>query len=256
MRITIVQPQSIWEDKSANFCNIENLVSKVKMKTDLIVLPEMFSTGFTLNAEKFGEELHGETFNWMLSLSKKGNFAVCGSFILRSDNKYYNHFAFVSSQNESFSYDKRHLFNMAGENEIFSKGCTRNVFTFKGMRFLPIICYDLRFPVWIRNRSDYDAIICVASWPDVRREAWKSLLKARAIENQAYVIGVNRTGTDNDGLKYAGDSAILDPHGNILGKVCEYEEGLDTAEISLTEVQEFRKKFPVWKDSDDFTLNN
>lgn len=255
MKITIVQSDTRWEDKPANFRNIENLLKSLSRKTDLVVLPEMFTTGFSLNVEKLYEGLYGETFNWMINLSREGNFALCGSYIARSVDKYYNHFTFVTPQKEHFSYDKRHLFSLAGENKIYTGGVNRMVFAYKDFRFLPIVCYDLRFPVWIRNRGDYDAIICVASWPDVRREAWNSLIKARAIENQCFVIGVNRCGTDAEGLTYAGDSVVIDPQGNILTRVNEYEEGIKTVEISLSDVQHFRKKFPVWKDADDFSLN-
>jgi omega-amidase len=255
MKITIVQPGTIWEDKPANIRNIEQIIRNHFGKTDIVVLPEMFNTGFTLNAEKLAEESDGETYKWMTDLSLRGKFAVCGSFIIRSSGKYYNHFSFVTPHKEYFSYNKRHLFSLADENEIFTGGTDRQVFNFNSFRFLPLICYDLRFPVWCRNRGDYDVLICVASWPDVRREAWKSLLKARAIENQCYVVGVNRTGTDNEGLKYAGDSVVIDPLGKILGKVNDYEEGSATVEISLSELKNFREKFPVWKDADDFTLN-
>lgn len=255
MKITIVQPDSIWEDKPANLRNIERLVSRYYGKTELVVLPEMFTTGFSLKTEKLAEDFYGETFKWMNQLSVSGNFAVCGSFIVRSEDKYYNRFLFVTPEKKCFTYDKRHLFSPAYENDMFSCGKDRVVFNYNGFRFLPIICYDLRFPVWIRNRGDYDVMICVASWPEIRREAWNSLLKARAIENQSYVVGVNRTGTDNDGLKYAGDSSVIDPLGKILGKVNEYEEGSATIEISMSELQHFRERFPVWKDTDDFIIN-
>jgi omega-amidase len=255
MKITIVQPNTVWEDKDANFRNIEHLLSNIRGKSDLIVLPEMFTTGFSLNAQILAEESGGRTLKWMINLSENGNFAVCGSFITREVDKFYNHFAFVTPGNEQYSFDKRHLFSLAGENEVYTCGANRIVIPYENFRFLPIICYDLRFPVWIRNRGDYDAIICVASWPDIRREAWNTLLKARAIENQCFVIGVNRSGTDNEGLKYAGDSVVIDPHGRILAGVTAYKEGIETVEISLADVQNFRKKFPVWKDADDFTIN-
>jgi omega-amidase len=255
MKITIVQPETIWEDKQANFINITKLVRKHSGKTDIVVLPEMFATGFTMNAEILAEKVTGATISWMTDLSVKGNFAVCGSFIFRSANKYYNRFAFVTAQQDLIIYDKRHLLSLAGENEIYSCGKIRKIFNYKDFRFLPLICYDLRFPVWCRNRGDYDVMICVASWPDIRSDAWNSLLKARAIENQCYVVGVNRTGTDNDGLKYAGDSVVIDPLGKILGKINEYEEGSAAIEISLSELRNFREKFSVWKDSDHFSLN-
>jgi omega-amidase len=254
MKITIIQPDTIWEDKEANFRKIERIIRDHSGKTDVVILPEMFTTGFTLNAEQLAEDLNGETSAWMTNLSEEGNFAVCGSSIIRSDNKFYNHFSFSAPNNVIYSYDKRHLFSLGGENKIFTPGSGRVTFEYRGFRFLPIICYDLRFPVWSRNTGDYDMMICVASWPDVRREAWNSLLKARAIENQCFVAGVNNTGMDREGYKYAGDSVVLDPLGKILGKVNEYEEGSATIEISLKDLQVLRKKLPFLMDADDFNL--
>jgi predicted amidohydrolase len=254
MKITIVQPETIWEDKAANIRNIEKMICKHFGETDIIVLPEMFATGFTLNAEPFAEEKSGDTCKWMTNLSRKGNFAICGTLIIQSDGKFYNHFSFITPQNENFTYDKRHLFSLGGENEIYTCGIRREIFEYKAFRFLPLICYDLRFPVWSRNLGDYDVMICVASWPDVRREAWNSLLKARAIENQCFVVGVNNTGKDKSGFKYAGDSVILDPLGKVMGRVIDYKEGSATADISPSELQDFRKKLPFLKDADSFSI--
>jgi omega-amidase len=254
MKITIIQPSTIWEDKLANFNKIEQLIDSSVGKTDLVVLPEMFSTGFTLNAEPLAEPPYGETYKWMKNLAVKGNFAVCGSLITISETKFYNHFQFVTPLDNEYSYYKRHLFSMAGEDKVFDKGSKRIIINYNGFRFLPIICYDLRFPVWCRNRGDYDVMICDANWPEIRKDAWNSLLKARAIENQCYVVGANRTGTDNEGLSYAGESVIVDPVGITLGKVDAFSEGTATVEISLSEVQSFREKFPVWKDADDFEI--
>lgn len=255
MKITIIQPDTIWEDKNANLRKIERIIKGHSGKTDVIVLPEMFTTGFTLNAGQLAEEVNGETTTWMSTLSAEGNFAVCGSSIIRSEGRYYNHFSFLAQHNISFSYDKRHLFSLGGENKIYTPGTRRVTFKYGDFRFLPVICYDLRFPVWIRNRGDYDVMICVASWPDVRREAWNSLLKARAIENQCFVIGVNNTGTDKEGYNYAGDSVVLDPLGKVMGQVNEYQEGSATVEISLKNLQDLRNKLPFLKDADDFSLN-
>jgi omega-amidase len=255
MNITIIQPETLWENKAGNLLKIGKLIQKHYRKTDIIVLPEMFTTGFTLNAGPLSEDLNGETARWMADQALKGDFAVCGSIIVHSGDKYYNHFLFVTPQNGSFSYRKRHLFNLGGENEIYAPGNRREIIDFRGFRFLPLICYDLRFPVWSRNRDDYDVIICVASWPDARRDAWNSLLKARAIENQCYVAAVNNTGKDLKNYNYAGDSVILDPLGKTLANVNEYQEGDATAEISLTELMKIRTKLPFLKDADSFTLN-
>jgi len=255
MKTTIIQPQTIWEDKRSNFEKIEKIISSFSEASDIVVLPEMFSTGFTLSAEMLAEEFNGETLKWMSDLSSINQFAVCGSFIIRSAGNFYNRFTFVAPDKESFYYDKRHLFSLGGENEVYTCGKSRKPINYKGVRFLPIVCYDLRFPVWCRNRGDYDVLVCVASWPEVRREAWNNLLKARAIENQCYVVGVNRTGTDNTGLKHAGDSAVYDFIGRKIAKVDEYIEGSVTVDISMSELENFREKFPVWKDSDDFIIN-
>jgi omega-amidase len=254
MKITIIQPETIWEDKTANIKNTEKIIQSHFGKTDIIVLPEMFNTGFTLNAETLAEGSQGETFRWMTDFAVKGDVSICGSLIVGLNNKFYNRFYFITPQEENFTYDKRHLFSIGGENDVYTCGTERKVFDYKGFRFLPLICYDLRFPVWCRNTGDYDVLICVASWPDVRREAWSCLLKARAIENQCYVIGVNNTGADNIGFRYAGDSVVIDPAGKILGMVNKYEEGSATVDISLSELQNCRERFPAWKDRDDFKL--
>jgi omega-amidase len=243
MKILLVQPATIWESKQANFEKIEGLVNDSFGKVDLVVLPEMFTTGFTLKAETFAEAPDGETSLWMKELAKKGNFAVCGSMITKSGDQFYN-----------YEYYKRHLFSMAGENLVFTPGNSRTIINYKGFRILPIICYDLRFPVWSRNKGDYDIMICVANWPDVRRVAWTMLLRARAIENQCYVVGANRVGCDNEGLCYAGDSVLLDPVGKSLARVNDYEEGAVIAEISISELKDIREKFPVWNDADDFEI--
>ena len=255
MRIAIVQPVTVWEDKKANFSNIEKMVLEYATPADLVVLPEMFSTGFSLNAASLAEDEKGETFQWMKKTASNGNFSLCGSFITKRDKSFYNQFTLITPGGDFQSYNKRHLFSLAGETRIFTPGKERKIILLNGIRFLALVCYDLRFPVWSRSRNDYDAIICIASWPDVRREAWQSLLKARAIENQCYVIGVNQTGTDNDGFKYSGDSVILNPAGKILAKVNDYEEGITSVEISIEELIQFRGRYPFWKDADDFSIN-
>jgi omega-amidase len=254
MRITIIQPETIWEDKKANFADIERIISGIPLNSDLVVLPEMFSTGFTLSARKLAEEGEGETLQWMRSTASKGEFALCGSYIVKYGDSYFNQFTLVTRNGGYHIYNKRHLFSMAGENKIYTAGTDRKVIYLNGVRFLPLVCYDLRFPVWSRNRNDYDAIIYVASWPDVRREAWRSLIRARAIENQCYVIAVNRTGYDDEGLRYAGDSAIFDPSGKMMCSVEEYRQGFETADISIADLNKFREKFPFWKDSDSFEI--
>jgi len=255
MKITIVQIDIIWEDIPGNLKKIEDMIRPVYGTTDLIVLPEMFSTGFSMNAGALAEEKDKLTFEWMKKLSTEGNFAVCGSYIVKEDEKYYNRFLFVKSDKCLCTYDKRHLFRISGENSVYEKGKSRKVFEFNNYRISPFICYDLRFPVWIRNRNDYDLLICIASWPESRQEVWNILLKARAIENQCYVVGVNRVGSDGGGYTYSGESVILDPCGKPMILIDKNKEDLVTAEVSMNNLLTFRKKFPTWQDADDFSIH-
>jgi omega-amidase len=254
MRITLLQPDIFWEDKSANLDSLGMLISKISGTTDLIVLPEMFNTGFSMNTSLLAEEGDSETFRWMKNITINYHLAVCGSYIVKERKAFYNRFFCLTPEDEVWTYDKRHLFSMGGEDRTFTQGNKRKIFTYKGFRINPVICYDLRFPVWIRNRNDYDLLICVANWPDSRRDVWNTLLKARAIENQCFVAGVNRVGRDEEGNSYSGESAILDPKGRIIINMPEAEAGHATGEIILSELEEFRKEFPAWRDADDFSL--
>jgi len=254
MRITIIQYDISWEDKQSNLNYLEKIVSPLSGKTDLIILPEMFNTGFSMNPDKLCENPDSNTLSWMKNLAEEGKFAVCGSYIVKEAGKAFNRFVFVASDGETTNYDKRHLFSMGNEDKFFSKGKKRVIFSYRGFRIMPIICYDLRFPVWSRNRNDYDLLICVANWPESRREVWNTLLKARAIENQCYVAGANRVGTDGTGIKYSGDSAILNPRGETLQEGITNTEFVITADLSLSELNAFREKFPAWKDADDFSI--
>jgi omega-amidase len=255
MKITIVQPDLIWEDKAANFSNLEALILPLFNKTDIIILPEMFNTGFSMNPENLCESPGSETFEWMQSISKKGNFGVCGSYIIKVDEDYFNRWVFVSPEEETWYYNKRHLFSPGGEEKTFSKGKNRLVFSFRGVRICPNICYDLRFPVWSRNRNDYDLLINSANWPKSRREVWITLLKARAIENQCFVAGSNRIGIDGKGVKYCGDSMIIGPMGDIKASSISKKQDTVTYELLLTELSDFRQNFPVQKDADNFSID-
>jgi predicted amidohydrolase len=255
LKISIIQPDIAWEDKHSNFTGIERIIIPLYNSTDLIVLPEMFNTGFSINPEKLWEYKDAETFTWMKSIARKGKFGVCGSYIVKENSHFYNRWVFVSPDGEVQYYDKRHLFSIANEDKFLSAGNSRLLFNFKGFRISPYVCYDLRFPVWSRNRKDTDLMIYAANWPESRREVWNILLKARAIENQCYVAASNRIGTDAEGIRYCGDSMIIDPKGRIIKSVNYDEEGSVTEELSLKELSEFRKKFPVQNDADDFTIN-
>jgi predicted amidohydrolase len=224
-------------------------------KTDIVILPEMFNTGFSMNPGLLSEEFDGETFQWMRSLAKKGNFGLCGSYIVKDSGKFFNRFVFVSPEGQSWNYNKRHLFSMGNEDKLFTPGTLKLTFTFRGFRISPYICYDLRFPVWSRNIELCDLIIYVSNWPESRKNIWDILLKARAIENQCYVAGSNRTGIDGEGIIYVGESIIAGPRGEIIASARQASNCSITAEISLKSLSEFRKKFLVLGDADDFTLN-
>jgi omega-amidase len=254
MKISVIQPDIVWEDKSRNFQNLSGLISPLFNITDIVILPEMFNTGFSMNPEQLSEPPDGETFAWMKSISEKGNFGLCGSYIVKENMNFFNRWVFVSPVNDAWHYDKRHLFSMGGEDDLFSAGRSRLIFSFREVKISPYICYDLRFPVWSRNREESDLMIYAANWPESRQSIWNTLLKARAIENQCYVSGSNRTGTDGTGIRYRGDSMIIHPRGEIISSAGTDRNCSITAEISLTELSAFRKKFPVLNDADNFQI--
>jgi len=223
--------------------------------TDLVILPELFTTGFTMNAASNSEAPFSETFQWMARISAEYCFAMCGSYIVEENSLFFNRWVFVTPENSWWSYDKRHLFGPGGEDKIFTRGSERLVLGYSGVRISASVCYDLRFPVWIRNRNEYDLLINSANWPESRRDVWITLLKARAIENQCYVAGVNRVGTDGKGIKYCGDSVIINPRGEITAMAGKNKECLVTGEISMAELSDFRLQFPAGKDADNFTLH-
>ncbi|HBE40058.1 MAG TPA: amidohydrolase [Bacteroidales bacterium] len=254
MKVSIIQPDTRWEDKVSNFSILDDIISDIKSDTDIIILPEMFSTGFSMNNTELSEPPGGETYDWMISMAEKTNSALCGSYMIRSGLRYLNRWVFVTPEKRSWSYDKRHLFRMGNEHLYFSPGNKRLTFSFRGVRIFPGVCYDLRFPVWSRNINNYDLLINSANWPSPRRNVWLTLLTARALENQCYVAGANRIGKDGTGVTYTGDSVIISPGGKILASAGKNTECSITAEISITELKEFRTKFPVLKDIDKFTI--
>lgn len=253
MKISVIQPDIFWEDKYRNFRNYEGLISKLKTP-DIIILPEMFSTGFTASTGTQSEKPNGETFDWLVNIAEQHSSAICGSYIVKSGSKCFNRFVFVSPEKKAWSYDKRHLFRMNNVENNFITGNKRIIIKFRGVRICPNICYDLRFPVWSRNRHDYDLLINSANWPMARRDVWIILLKARAIENLCYVAGANRIGTDGTGTKYCGDSMIVGPKGEVLASAEKNKECSITSGISLSELRAFRKKFPAHLDSDNFKI--
>jgi predicted amidohydrolase len=254
MRISVVQPDIVWENKTRNFRKYERMISQLH-NPDIVVLPEMFSTGFTASSENQGEPPKSETFDWMIHMAEKSSSGICGSYIIKIGHKYVNRFVFVSPEKKSWFYDKRHTFRMSNVEDNFTPGNKRLVFKFRGFRICPGICYDLRFPVWTRNRNDYDLLLNSANWPMARRDVWITLLKARAIENLSFVAGANRIGTDGTGTKYCGDSLIFGPKGEEIASAGMDIECSITADISLQELKSFRKKFPAHLDADRFSIN-
>lgn len=252
LHVTIVQPDIIWKSAGENLSKYSQMLSELKDSTDLILLPEMFQTGFCMEQDMLAETMDGETLRWMKRIAGQYNCAVAGSLIIRENRRFFNRLIFID-QFENFTwYDKRHLFQIAGGEDKFTAGLKRLIVPLNGWQISFQICYDLRFPVWSRNQDDYDVLVNVANWPSVRSDVWNTLLKARAIENQCYSIGVNRVGTDGNGLAYSGDSKIIDPKGETLIEFQPSKEDMKTTTLSWDKINDFRAKFPVWKDRDEF----
>ena len=254
MKATVIQTDIKWENKDANLEHLSLVLDKIERGTDLVVLPEMFTTAFSMNPGSLAETMEGRSVQWMKERSSAGNYALCGSLIIGEEGKYYNRLIFVTPTGNIVKYDKRHLHSISGENTVYSPGNERVTCSYKELDFNLQVCYDLRFPVWSRNRGDSDVIIYSANWPKVRSYAWKSLLVARAIENQCYVLGVNRIGTSPDGTSYSGDSLIIGPKGEVLASLDPDNEGIITAELSKKLLDKYRLDMPVWRDADPFTL--
>ena len=248
MKITILQRDIVWANPQENIRRADAAID-AQPGADLYVLPEMFSTGFCTEPKDIAETEPSETLLWMQRKAKAVDAALAGSVALCKEGKYYNRFYFVKPDGSVEHYDKKHLFTYGGEHLRFTAGDRRVVVEFRGVRFLMEVCYDLRFPVWARNHGDYDAILYVASWPTSRVEAWSTLLRARAIENQCYVVGVNRVG-DDPACIYCGGSAIIDAYGRTMAECERNKECEVSAEIDMEKLQAFREKFPVLKDGD------
>ena len=248
MKVTILQRDITWANPAANRERCDEAINR-NAGADIYVLPEMFSTGFCTHPDGIAEPADSDTLQWMKDKAKETNAAIAGSVAVTESSKFYNRFYFVYPDGKVQHYDKHHLFTYGGEHLRFTAGTERVVVEFRGVRILLEICYDLRFPVWVRNRGDYDMILYVASWPAPRVEAWSALLKARAIENQCYVAGVNRVGTDPS-CQYCGGSVVIGPYGKTIAE-CEWNNECEaTAEIDMNSLNAFRKKFPVLDDAD------
>lgn len=256
LRVTIVQSSLHWEDIDANIASFTQTLEAVKpATTDVIVIPEMFSTGFTMNTKAVGEGMDGKAVNWMKRTATKLQCVITGSILIKENNKFYNRLVWMRPDGTYETYDKRHLFRMGEENNNFTRGTKRLIVELKGWKICPLICYDLRFPVWSRNvNMAYDCLIYVANWPDVRSYPWRQLLIARAIENQAYTVGVNRIGVDGLDMAYSGYSAVMDPKGQIISTTKPDTLSVETVTLSRKALDDFRKAFPLGLDADGFTL--
>lgn len=253
LKVTIVQSDLAWHDPAANREMFSLAIDDIAEPTDLIVLPEMFTTGFSMDAPTLAEDVAGESVAWMQEKAARVNAAICGSLIIKDGGEYFNRFFCIDASGILVSYDKRHLFRLADEQDHYSQGNELVVFELNGFRICPMVCYDLRFPVWSRNRVDYDLLVYVANWPNRRQLAWDTLLRARAIENLAYVAGVNRIGNDGNDLPYSGGSSIIDYLGQDIANLGD-TKGTATAELDKDQLQKFRDRFAFHLDADDFEL--
>ena len=266
LRVSILQMDIAWENKQDNLRRLREKLEALRGATEIIVLPETFSTGFSMNTDTLAEPVTGNTITTLRQWDSEYQIAIAGSYIACEENfvssesnpssyknsTYYNRAFFLTPEGEAYFYDKRHLFRMGNETDNFTAGSHRIIIPYRDWNILLLVCYDLRFLVWSRNRGDYDAILCSASWADDRREVWRTLLRARAIENQCYLAGVNRVGPDPD-ASYAGDSALIDFAGRTLADAGDRERTL-TAEFDSEAQAAFKEKFPAWMDADDFEL--
>lgn len=264
LTITIIQPNLHWENKKANLNMLEQKIESIKEKTEVVILPEMFSTGFSMKPKLFAEKMSGETIKWMKKIASFKKIILTGSVIIEEDGKYFNRLIWMLPNGEYGVYDKRHLFAYADEHNHYSAGNKRLIAQVKGWKINLQVCYDLRFPVWSRQAPlstggegqgvrEYDLLVYVANWPERRSTAWKTLLQARAIENQCYVVGVNRVGDDGNKIYHSGDSMIIDPLGEILYQKAN-EEDVFTYALQKEKLNEVREKFPFWRDADSFDI--
>ncbi len=267
LTLTLIQTNLHWEDKSANLQMLEQKINSIKEKTEIVVLPEMFSTGFSMRPEVLAETMEGETVQWMKRVAAQKKIILTGSVIIsdpgpgqpETAGPYYNRLVWMLPNGQYGYYDKRHRFAYAEEDEHYTAGIKRFITSVKGWKIQPLVCYDLRFPVWARQQpgpegeTEYDALIYVANWPERRVHAWKTLLQARAIENQCYVVGVNRTGEDGKNIHYSGESMVVDPLGEVLYTQKDTED-IFTITLDKVHLETVREKLPFLKDADNFKI--
>ncbi|MFV0566047.1 MAG: amidohydrolase [Flavobacteriaceae bacterium] len=254
LNIALMQSHLVWENPSANRKNFEVKIKNIKKPVDLIILPEMFSTGFTMNAPLVAETMNGKTVVWMQQMAAKTNAALVGSLVIKENQAYYNRLLFALPSGEIVAYDKRHTFTLAGEGKVYAKGTSKRIVNYKGWSICPQICYDLRFPVWARNTEYYDVLLYVANWPTSRINAWNALLKARAIENMCYVVGVNRIGQDEKQNQYPGHSAVYNVLGETITNLKPNQEQTEIVILEKNHIADNRNKFRFLDDGDGFEI--
>jgi omega-amidase len=253
MKIVLIQSSLFWENPEKNRNAFETKINTIADPVDLIVLPEMFTTGFTMKPNVVAETMEGETVIWLISLAKAKNTAITGSLVIAENGNFYNRLLFVFPSGEIQFYDKKHLFTLAGEDKVYTSGNQKMIIEYKGWKICPLVCYDLRFPVFSRNTEEYDVLIYVASWPKIRINAWDALLKARAIENMSYTIGVNRIGEDDNNFQYNGHTQVVNFLGDYLLEPIEIK-GVFIVELNKAELLLTRKKLDFLSDRDSFVL--
>ncbi len=258
LSVSLIQSSLHWENKEANLSSFEEKISLLKGKTQVVFLPEMFSTGFSMRPNQLAENMEGPTVTWMKNIAAANRIILCGSVIIQENENYYNRLLWILPNGETGVYDKRHLFGFAGEDQHYAAGIKRLIASVNGWRFNLQVCYDLRFPVWARQQQkesnpEYDVLVYLANWPERRRQAWMTLLQARAIENQCYVIGVNRVGEDGNTIYHSGDSMIIDPMGEIVFTERDKEIAY-TYQLNQEKLQSVRQQLPFLKDGDRFLI--
>ncbi|KOY51508.1 amidohydrolase [Polaribacter dokdonensis] len=255
LHVVGIQADLVWENPSENLKYFEDKITDLPTTTDLVVLPEMFTTGFTMHPNNVAESMNGSSITWMKRLAQKFDFAIIGSLVIKEDNKFYNRLVFVHPSGKINTYNKRHSFTLAGEHKVYTSGKEILTIDYKGWKIRPLICYDLRFPVWARNTENYDLLIYMANWPITRIKAWDTLLKARAIENMSYTIGVNRTGSDANNYQYSGGSIIVDFLGEELSSLAENKIGTTSAILKKENQDKVREKLGFLSDKDAFNID-
>lgn len=254
LKLALIQTNIVWQNAQQNRIRYSEKINSIVDNVDIVVLPEMFSTGFSMQPEGIAETMQGETVKWMKTMAAEKNVVICGSLIISEDKKYYNRFLFVTPIGEIKVYDKRHLFTLAGEDKVYTGGTDKIIIEYKGWKICPLICYDLRFPVWARNIEEYDILLYVANWPKPRIGAWDALLKARAIENLSYTVGVNRIGVDENNYEYSGHSTVYDCLGEKLIHSIPNHESVEIIQLEKQHISKVRNQLNFLNDKDNFKI--